>query len=72
MTITLMKEIKQIKNDDERVNNDIEVVKLGNFGLQKNIDNIEKEYDEINWMNMIDDKESDEIDQIVESKEDVL
>ena len=36
-------EIYQIdKNDEEIVTNDIEVLKLGNFGLQKNTDNIEK------------------------------
>ena len=31
------------KNDEERVTNDIEVFKLGKFGSQKNIDNVEKE-----------------------------
>ena len=36
------------KNDEEIVTNDIEVLKLGNFGLQKNTDNIEKESDERN------------------------
>ena len=50
------------KNYEKRVNNDIEVLKLGNFGLQKNTDNIEKEYDERNHMGMIDDKEYDERD----------
>ena len=40
--------------------NDIGVLKLGKFGSQKNTDNIEKEYDERNRMNMIDDKEYDE------------
>ena len=30
------------KNDEERVTEDIEVLKLGKFSLQKNIDNIEK------------------------------
>ena len=36
-------ELYQIDNYEEGVTNDIEVLKLGNFGLQKNIDNIEKE-----------------------------
>ena len=36
--------------------NDIEVLKLGKFSSQKNIDNIEKEPDERNRMDMIDDK----------------
>ena len=50
-------EIDQIdKNNEERVTNDIDVLKLGNFGSKKNADNIEKESDEINWMDMIDDK----------------
>ena len=50
-------EIDQIyKNDEERVTNDIEILKLGKFGSQKNMDNIEKESDERNWMDMIDDK----------------
>ena len=41
---------------------------MGKLGLQKNIDNIEKYSDERNGMNVIDDKESDEIDQIGERK----
>ena len=57
------------KNDEKSVTNDIEVSKLGKFGLQKNTDNIEKEPDERNRMDMIDDKEYDEGDQIGESKE---
>ena len=48
------------KNYQERVTNDIEVLKLGNQGSQKYIDNIEKESDERNRMDMIDDKEYDE------------
>ena len=42
------------------VTNDIEVLKLGKFGSQKNADNIEEYYDEGNRMDMIDDKEYDE------------
>ena len=34
----------------------IEVLKLGKLSLQKNIDNIEKEYDKRNRMDMIDDE----------------
>ena len=56
------------KNYEERVTNDIEVLKLRKLGSQKNKDNIEKESDERNRMDMIDDKEYDERDQIVESK----
>ena len=52
--------------------NDIEVMKLGNLGSKKNIDNIDKEYDERNRMDMIDNKESDERYHMGESKEDNL
>ena len=44
------------KNDEERVTNDIEVLKLGKFGSQKNTDNVEKEYDWRSSMDMIHDK----------------
>ena len=56
------------KNDEEIVTDDIEVSKLGK-GTKKNIDNVEKESDERNRMDMIDDKEYDEKYQIGESKE---
>ena len=57
------------EKDKERVTYDIEVFKMGNLSLQKNIDNIEKDYDERNRMVMIDDEESDERYQIGERKE---
>ena len=41
---------------------DIEVLKLGKFGLQKNTANIKKYYGERNLMDMFDDKEYDEGD----------
>ena len=42
------------KNDEEKVTNDIEVLKLGKLSLQKNIDNIEKESDEkIGWIQVM-------------------
>ena len=43
---------------------DIEVFKLGKLSPQKNIDNIEKESDETNWLDVSDYKYSDEINQI--------
>ena len=43
---------------------DIEVLKLGKLSSDKNDDNIEKESDEINWMDMSDKKDSDERYQI--------
>ena len=49
--------------------NHIEVLKLGKFGSQKKTDNIEKESCERNWMDIIDDKESDERYHIRERKE---
>ena len=52
------------KTDEERVTNDIEVLKLGNFGSQKNIDNVEQGSYEIKKINMIDNEESDERQQI--------
>ena len=52
------------KNNEERVTKDIKVLKLVKFGSQKNTDNVEKEPDGRNMMDMIDDKESDERDQI--------
>ena len=52
------------KNDEEIVTDVIEVLKLGKLISQKNIDKVEKEYDKRNWMDMIDDEESDERDQI--------
>ena len=48
------------KNDEERVTDDIEVLKLVKLSSWKNIYNIEKEYDERNWMDMRDNKDSDE------------
>ena len=57
------------KIDEEKVTGDIEVLKLGKLSLQKNIDNIEKAYDDRNWMDMSDDNESDERDQISKNDE---
>ena len=54
------------KIDEEKVTEDIEVLNLGKLSLQKKMDNIEKYYDEIKQIDMIDDKESDERDKICE------
>ena len=54
MKNTLFKEIRQAKNDEERLADDKEVLKLGKLSLQKNIDNIERESDKINKMDIID------------------
>ena len=43
---------------------DIEVLKLLKLISQQNIDNIDKEYDERNWLDIIVDNESDERDQM--------
>ena len=63
-----MKEII-CKNGEEKVTEDIEVLKLGNLSSQKNIDNIEKYSDQINQMDMSGDKYSDERDQISKNDE---
>ena len=47
------------KNDEEKVTEDIEVLKLGKLSSQKNIDNIEKYSNEGNQMDMSGDKDSD-------------
>ena len=57
------------KNDEEKVTEDIEVLKLGKLSSQKNVDNLEKEYDERNRVYMRDGKESDERDQISKNYE---
>ena len=48
---------------------DIEVLKLRKLSSQKNINNIEKEYDEINRMDMSDENDSDERDKIIKNNE---
>ena len=51
------------KNDEEILNDDLEVFKLVKFISERYIDNIYKEFDEINWTDIIDDKESYVIDE---------
>ena len=51
---------------------DIEVLKLWKLSYQKNIDNLEKESDKRNQIDIIEDKESDERDKIGEIKENEL
>ena len=51
------------KNNEEKVSDVIEVLKLGKLSTQKNIDNVQKESDENNWMDMSDDKKYDKRDQ---------
>ena len=46
------------------VTNDIEVLKMGKLSWQQNMDNIEKQSDERNRMDMMDDKEYYERDKI--------
>ena len=47
------------KNDEETMTDVIEVLKLGKLSSQKNIDNVEKEYDKRKRMDIIDDEEYD-------------
>ena len=51
------------KNDEEILTDDLEVFKLVKFISERYIDNIYKEFDEINWTDIIDDKESYVIDE---------
>ena len=60
------------KDDEETVTGDIEVLKLGKLSSQKNIDNIEKESDEINWMDMSDDEYSNERYHIIKHNEEIV
>ena len=63
MKINITQEIRWDKNQEEKMTEDIEVLKLVKLILLKNIDNIEKYSDEINHMDMRNDKDSDERDQ---------
>ena len=47
------------ENDEDRSNDDIEVLKLGTLCFKREIYNIDKQSDERDQNNMIDDKESD-------------
>ena len=44
-------------------------MQLGNLISQRGIDNIDKKSDEINWIDIIDDKESVQVNQIGENDE---
>ena len=46
------------KNDEERLSDIIEYLKLGKLSSHKNLYNVEKEYDKINRMDVSDDKDS--------------
>ena len=47
------------ENDEERVIDDIKVLNLGKMSSQKSIENIQKESDKRNRMDMRDDKKSE-------------
>ena len=64
--------IQICENDEDRLTEDIDVLKLGTLSSKRYIYNIEKESDLRNWIYMIDEKESDEIVQIGENYEDIL
>ena len=51
-------------NYEDRLTDDIKILKQGNLISQKNIGDIEKEYDESNQIDTFDDKEYDERDHI--------
>ena len=54
-------------NDEEKMTEDAEVLKLGKLSSQKNIDKIEKYSDDSNQMDMSDDNKYEEIYQISKS-----
>ena len=60
------------KYDEVEMTEDIEVLKLVKLSPQKNIDNIEKESDEGNQMDMSDDKDYDERYQIDKDDEEIV
>ena len=57
------------KNDEVKVSDVIEDLKLGKLISHKNLDNVEKESDVINQMDMSDENDSDERDQISKNDE---
>ena len=63
---------KIVENDEDRLTDDIGFLKQGKLSSKRYIDNIYKEYDEINRMYMIYDKEQDERYQIGANDEDIL
>ena len=60
------------ENDEDRLNDDIEVLKLGKLSSKRYIDNIDKWSDEINRIDMIYNQESDERDQVGENDKYIL
>ena len=63
-----MKKIIQISVYEDRLTDDIEGLKLGTQSPKRDVYNIEKASDEINRINIIDDKEYDERYQIGENE----
>ena len=59
------------ENDEDRLTDHMEVLEQGKLSSQKNIDNIEKWYDESNRIDIIDDKDSNERYQIGENEKDI-
>ena len=57
------------KNDEEKVIEDKEILKLEILGLKKNMGNVEKYSNLSCWMDMSDDKDSDERDHISKNDE---
>ena len=64
-----MKAISSVKNKEEILSTDIEVLKPIKLSSRIYIDNVHKESDEINRRDMSDDKYSNVRDQIGENKE---
>ena len=60
------------KNDEVKVSDFIEDLKLGKLSLQKNLDNVEKESDKTPLVDISDDKDSSEGDQISKNDEETF
>ena len=60
------------KNDEVKVSDVIEYMKLGNLSPHKNIGNVETESDKINHVDMSDDKDYTERDDIIKDYEGIL
>ena len=60
------------KNDEVKLSDVIEYMKLGNLSPHKNLDNVEKESDKINHVDMSDDKDYTERDEIIKYYEGTL
>ena len=60
------------KNNEVKVSDVIEDLKIGKLSLHENLDNVDKYSNKRNWIDMSDDKDSAERDQISKNDEETL